>query len=356
MGIHAPNSVGERLATRVHFRGDRSFVQVHDCTANRQIFVELILHVCSEQRLTLHGEQCLILQLHIHVRSRLQYGLVQYGYCSHGVVHGVVHVLYQRSATRSYHHTSAWHVHRVQANLIACWAFVFTHQRKLILLRVFLCAHQCWVIQLLEHILLRQTRIAYLFCQVATKWLQHGEDNPTRRGQCRVSFHIVKPTVRRSVVARIQSIQSHHANQLFAFDGTFHQVLHIGTHRVVAVLDIQFKLIATHLTCANRVDILHHQVPRTFVLGDGGVVATLQHLQQQRIRCFQRLACIGGELTHLIHLSCVGIFVCNGQHFVLVQCCFQRDVSQGCVQRVLAIAQQSCRLYLLIIFAHVHAC
>ena len=128
------------------------------------------------------------------------------------------------------------------------------------------------------------------------------------------------------------------------------------TYRVVAVLHIQFKLIATHLARAYGVDILHHQVPRTFVLRDRGVIATLQHFQQQGVGCFERLAGIRGELTHLIHLSRVGIFVCYRQHLILVQCRFQRDISQCGIQRIFAIAQQSCRLYFLIVFADLHTC
>ena len=290
MGIHTPYRVCQRLATRIHFGRQWSLVHVHNRTADGQVFIELIFQVCAKQRLTLHREQCLILQLHIHIRSRLQDGLVQYRHSSHGVVHRVIHILHKGRTACCHNHTSARHIHRIQSYLIACRTLVFTHQGKLILLRVFLCAHKGRVVQLLEHIFLCHACIAYLACQVTTEGLQHGEDYPTRRRQCRIAFHIVKASIGRGVVARVQTVKTHHANQLLAFDISFHEVLHVCTHRVVAVLDIQLKLIATHLTCANRVNVLHHQVPSTFVFHIGCIIAALQHLQQQGVRCFQRLA------------------------------------------------------------------
>ena len=162
MGIHTPDSIGKWLATCIHFRSDRALIHMHDGTTNGQIFVELIFQVRTEQRFALHREQCLIFQLHVHIRARLQDRLIQYSHHAHCVIHRVIHILNQCRTSGCHHHTSAWHIHRVQANLITRRTFVFTYQRKLILLRVLLCVHQGWVVQFLEHVPIRYRRIAYL--------------------------------------------------------------------------------------------------------------------------------------------------------------------------------------------------
>ena len=51
--VNAPDSVRQRLGTRVHFGRQRPFAQVHDRTADHEVFVELILQMCAEERLAL---------------------------------------------------------------------------------------------------------------------------------------------------------------------------------------------------------------------------------------------------------------------------------------------------------------
>ena len=141
---------------------------------------------------------------------------------------------------------------------------------------------------------------------------------------------------------------------MFSFHSTFHQILHIRSHRVITVLDIQLKLITRHLARAHRIDVLHHQVPCTFILRAWRIVRTLQHLQQQRIRCLQRLSCICRELTHLIHLTAIRILICHRQHLILVQRSTQRNISQRRIQSIFATIQQTSRLHFLIILARLH--
>ena len=206
----------------------------------------------------------------------------------------------------------------------------------------------------MEHILLRYSRIAYRLCQITTKWFQYWEDNTSCRGDGGITLHIIKATIRRVIITRIQTIQLHHAQQLFSFHSTFHQILHIRSYRVITVLDIQLKLITRHLARAHRIDVLHHQVPCTFILRAWRIVRTLQHLQQQRIRCLQRLSCICRELTHLIHLTAICILIRHRQHLILVQRSTQRNISQRRIQCVFAAVQQSSRLHFLIIFSRLH--
>ena len=296
----------------------------------------------------------MILQPHIHIRARLDNRLIQYRHSSHRVVHRIIHVLYQRRTSCSHHHTSARDIHRIQANLIARRTFVFTYQGKLILLRQLLCHHQGRVIQLLEHIFLRYCGIPNRLCQITTKGLQHREDDSSCRGYCCITLHIVKATVWRVVITRVQTIQLHHAQQLFALHSTLHQVLHIRSHRVVTILHIQFKLIARHLACAYRVHVLHHQVPSTFILRTRCIVRALQHLQQQRIRRLKRLSSIRRKLTHLIHLTAIRILIRHSQHLILIQRSTQRNISQCRIQCIFATIQQSSRLHFLIILARFH--
>ena len=308
----------------------------------------------AKQRFTLHRERRLVLQLHIHIRARIDNRLIENRYRSHRIVHGIIHILHQRGTTGCHHHTSARDIHRIQSDLIARRTLIFTHQTKLILLRHLLSHHQRRIIQFLEHIFLSNSWIINGFGQITTKWLQHGEYHAPRRRHRRIPFHIVKLTIWWWVITRIHTVHLHHAQQLLAFYRTFHQVLHIRSHRVIAIMHIQFELITWHLRRAYRIDVLHHQIPSAFVLLVGRVIRTLQHFQNQRIRRFQRLATIRWELTHLIHLTAIRIFICHRQHLILIQGCTQRYITQCRIQRVLIATQQTSRLHFLIILTRVH--
>ena len=109
------------------------------------------------------------------------------------------------------------------------------------------------------------------------------------------------------------------------------------------------------------IDVLHHQVPRTvLVLRAGCVISVrrvdtrLQHLQHQRRRRLQVFTRIRRELTDLIHLTAIRIFIRDRQDFVLVQRGLQGDKSQRAVQRIFAARQQPCRFNLLVLVTAVH--
>ena len=109
--IDTPDCVRERLHTGVHLGRQRPLAEVHDRTADNQIFVELVLQVRSEEALALHGERALVLQFDIHVRTGLQNGGVEDGHCSHGVVHGIIDVLDEGRTSGSHRNRTSRHVH-----------------------------------------------------------------------------------------------------------------------------------------------------------------------------------------------------------------------------------------------------
>ena len=326
--VDTPYRICQRLGAGIHLGRKRTLAQVHNGSTQHEVFGKLILDMRAKQRFALQRECTLVFQFDIHIGSALQYRLVEYGHGSHHIIHRIIHILYQFGATGSYSHTSSRHIHRTQTNLAAIRALIFTSQMEFVFLAHLLRYDQRRVIQLLETVFVHQTRVvAQLRCQVTTKRLQHREDNLSVRRIDRQPLHEIELTVRRVVVLRVQTVQVHHAQQLLAFDITLVEILHFGTHRVVAVHHIEFKLIAIDTGCTERIDILHHQVPcaASFLLRC--IVGRFQQLQRQRIRRTQILAPIGGKLTHLIDLAIVGIFIRHGQHFILVQRLFERYVS-----------------------------
>ena len=57
----------------------------------------------------------------------------------------------------------------------------------------------------------------------------------------------------------------------------------------------------------------------------------------------------------MINLPTISILISYRQHFILIQCGTQRDISQRCIQCILVAAQQSSRLHLFIILTRIHA-
>ena len=155
----------------------------------------------------------------------------------------------------------------------------------------------------------------------------------------------------------VQAVEVHHAQQLLAVDRlrSFVQVLHVRSHRVVAVRDVEFELVLVDAGRAEGVDVFHHQVPCAATFFVGCVRAVFQHLQCQRIRRVQLLAAVRRELTDLIDTAVVRVFVSHRQDFVLVQRALQRYITQCAVERIFAAGQQPRTLDLLEVISALHA-
>ena len=190
---------------------------------------------------------------------------------------------------------------------------------------------------------------------MGTEGFEHREDDLTGgRIDCQ-SFNEVKPSVWVSVILLIESVQIHDAQQLFAADRSFIEILDVGSDGVVPVGDIEFELLLVDTGSTEGVDILHHQVPCTPSFLIGCVGTGLDHLKSQSIGCTQFVATIGRELTDLIDFTVIGVFVSDRKHFVLIEGTLEGDVTQGTVQRIFAAGKQTCRFDLLEVHSSFHA-
>ena len=73
---------------------------------------------------------------------------------------------------------------------------------------------------------------------MAAEGLEDGEDDLTGGGIDRESLDEVEPSVRTGVVLLVKSVEVHDSDELFAADGSFVEVLHIGADGVVAIGDV----------------------------------------------------------------------------------------------------------------------
>ena len=130
---------------------------MHDGTANDEVFAELIFEVCAEERLALHGESGLVFKFNIHIGTRFENRSIEDGDRSHGVVHGVVHILDECSTAGCDGDRTAWHIHRTKAYLAAVRSFVFTGEVEFILLAQLLCNDESGVVEFLEAVFIDQS-------------------------------------------------------------------------------------------------------------------------------------------------------------------------------------------------------
>ena len=230
----------------------------------------------AEEALPLHRERALVLQFDIHIRTALKNRSVQDSHGSHRVIDGVINVLNQRRTAGGHGDRTSRHIHRTQTDLTAVGAFVFTGEVEFILLAQLLRYDQRRVVQLLIAVFLYEPRVvAQTLRQMASERLQDREDNLAAARINGQALDEVEPTIWAGVMFLVQAVEVHHADQLFAADGAFVQVLDIRSHRVVPVGYIEFKFLLLNTRRAERVDIFHHQVPCTSVLHARSIRAAL---------------------------------------------------------------------------------
>ena len=174
---------------------------------------------------------------------------------------------------------------------------------------------------------------------MGTERFEYREDDLTGgRIDCQ-SFDEVEPTIGVGVILLIESVQIHDAQQLFTADRSFIEILDVGSYGVVPVGDIEFELLLVDTGSTEGVDIFHHQVPCTPSFLIGCVGTGLDHLKSQSIGCTQFVATVGRELTDLIDLTVIGIFVSDRKYFVLIKGTLEGDVTQGTVKRIFAAGE-----------------
>ena len=159
-----------------------------------------------------------------------------------------------------------------------------------------------------------------------------------------VAFHEVEISVGVGFHVVVQTVGAQHLDEGHVLHLRLGQVGDVNTRRVALELHVESELVLLHVG-GQVIDVLHHQVP---VALRRIVRRVLQRLHEERLTDVCHIA---GELTHLVGLSAVGVFVGDRQHLVGLQRHLQRDVSQCGVHRVFRRVQESCALQLLVVGA-----
>ena len=164
-----------------------------------------------------------------------------------------------------------------------------------------------------------------------------------------VALHKVELSITVGLHVGIQAVQSHHLQQRRRLQLLLGQIGQIGTCGVALVFDVHAELFFLDGR-GQIIDVLHHQAPvglhRT-------VLGVLQGLHEEALVGLRQ---VGRELTHLIGLSAIGVFVGHSQHLVGLQSCLQRHIAQGRVHRIFARCQQAGRGQLLVVHTTHHRC
>ena len=135
----------------------------------------------------------------------------------------------------------------------------------------------------------------------------------------------------------------------FVADRIGWQILHGDTSGVAFVLHVEFEFSLLHLICTKRINVFHHQVPVGKLWRHS---AALQHFYKQSLTGVSHIA---RELTHLVHLSLIRVFISHGEHLVGIERRVERNVAQRRIELVLRRRQQAGTLDFLIVAAALYA-
>ncbi|OAV75588.1 hypothetical protein Barb7_00780 [Bacteroidales bacterium Barb7] len=97
--------------------------------------------------------------------------------------------------------------------------------------------------------------------QMRPERLDNGKDDAPRFRYHRKARHEVKETVRMSLIAPVEAVEVHHAQEQFVLRTPFRQVIDIRPRRIALVENVQPELLLLHRIRIQRVHILHHQLP-----------------------------------------------------------------------------------------------
>ena len=116
----------------------------------------------------------------------------------------------------------------------------------------------------------------------------------------------------------------------------------IHTGRIALILHVEAEPVFLDRR-GQVINVAHHQFPVRHCWCLTGV------LQRLHVECVLGVARhVGGELSHLIHLTVVGIFVGHGQHLVGLESSLQRDVAHRPVNGVFRRIQHAGALQFLV--------
>ncbi len=174
-------------------------------------------------------------------------------------------------------------------------------------------------IELLKHILVGNGLVVGyagfdLLPQVRSERLEYREYNPPLLCIYRYLLHEVENTVGLRVQLGVEVIEVQYTEEQASVDGPLRDVIDGITCFVVLVEDVEHKIILVKPAGANRVDVLHHQVPGGQCRG---LVGALKEFEDQGW-------CIGvgvlvefaGEFTHAVNLTTDRVLKGNSQDLI----------------------------------------
>ena len=143
--VQSPDGVVERFCPHVHLGCQRLFGQVHERTADLEVFGEVVFPV--------HADHCLAFQGDIDGCSGVNDALIEDGYLPGTVIDTVVRAFIQGHTACRHDHRSLWYVISPEGNDIRRRTPVLPCEHELVLLGNLLGDGLCRVVKLFEDIL-----------------------------------------------------------------------------------------------------------------------------------------------------------------------------------------------------------
>ena len=137
VGIHTQHSVLDRVFAIRHLLREGPLIQPHHGTAQRQVFVHIIIKAGSHEVLLLKTKGGIVLVLDIDRHTRVEYTSVDDLQFAQAIVHGIVLVLHQLGATGRYCYRTRWYIEATQKYIRRRGRFIAApHDVPVILLRL----------------------------------------------------------------------------------------------------------------------------------------------------------------------------------------------------------------------------
>ena len=347
--VKSPDSVARGLVAEVVLLRHGLLVQVHHRGPQIEVRLELIVQVQAKHTLGGHAE-AVVLAAHTDRRVRREYALVSDAHRTHGVVHRIVHILYQRHAAGRDSYRAGSHA-VAKRNLSAYTCGVVAFQIELVSVGILSRQRLRHRVQRVEAVLVGVVVVAEYSPQVLAEGFDIREEHPARRSLYDAASEGRRVEPVEDSVGVIIALRGVHAVEPEDLDQRFALLRAVGEEAYtqppvgVFIQHIEAEVVPAQLAAPQEVHILHHQPPQ----GSVGVHRrALEELHNERVRVVHTVGC---QLTHLIHRGVADHLVLegHGQHLVVAQRLVEAYEAQLAVERILVAAKQSRTLYLLIV-------
>ncbi len=182
-------------------------------TSEREVFVELILRVESEEGLSLEREQRLILQSDTDIGTRINDALVGDGDDTHGIIHCIVTVLGEHNATGHNHHRPSRNIHGVEPDCGSAGCLIFSAERELVLVGELACHHESGVVKLVIDIILGDGGISDFPGEMPAERFSHREYDLAIARLDGKALDIVEKSVGIRFLIGVDTVEMHHLQQ-----------------------------------------------------------------------------------------------------------------------------------------------